>query len=251
MKAVRVCFFCLPLWLLGTSTAWADVYRCVQPSGAVLYSDEPCAKGTRGGQVDIQPSVLDSKEGRERNQKALEELKLRKAPGTAEQEQTSSVNRSSAAPPASEGRVNRLEQCQPLLEEASGVRRQAIGALCGADLDDAMFDSCLAKVQDADSTGEMEALVRACTGSGLGGGAVLVPAPVHRRNPAFTHCDLFPRDPVCRQPVPLPPAPSDRMKLTPKPPKPEPVESPKVKRGSSEKPQNKPQAVKPEDTDRR
>ncbi len=191
--------------------SWAQVYRCVGANEMVVYADEPCAKGERGGEVNIQPLVLDSKEGRERNQKTLDELKP-KTPSETVQPQPE-MRESSPSVVPSRDRSARLDRCQPVLEQSSGVRRQAIGSLCGADLDEATFDSCLNRVQLADSTGEMEALVRACTGTGFGNGVVVerpVVVPGRRPPRPAHHCNVFPNDPACRKPSKPGPVP-DRM----------------------------------------
>jgi hypothetical protein len=108
----------------------------------------------------------------------------------------------------SERRMQRWARCEPLLDEASGVRRQAIGALCGADLDEALFDTCLNKVQAAQGVSEIDAVVRACTGTGLQNGAVLVqPArPRYIPVPVPVPCSQRPHDPACARPPSPPPS---------------------------------------------
>lgn len=205
MKQLRVLLLLCGLACLPGTAAWAQVYRCVQPSGTVAYSDSPCAKGERGGQIEVEPTVIDASEGRERDQKALTEAEKHKSQAPAGPVPAGAA---SAAPPVAANRTpdrqSRWDRCEPLIDQASGVRQQGIGAVCGADLDDAMFETCLAKVQAADGTGEIEAVVRACTGSGLSSGGAVVVRP-RRFRPEF--CPPHSKDPACFRPVPRPTMP--------------------------------------------
>lgn len=194
MKPILCIAFAVAVLL--ANTVHAEVYRCVQPDGSVKYADEPCAKGERGGQIDVQPMTIDAADGRQRTQKFLSDLKAQPAyqndaanvtlPGT------SGASTSQAA-----RRMQRWERCEPLLDESSGVRRQAIGQLCGADMDEALFDTCLNKVQEAQGVSETDAVVRACTGTGLQSGAVLVQPSRPRYIPVPVPCSQRPHDPAC------------------------------------------------------
>lgn len=205
-----IIFFACGVALFLPFAANAEVYRCVQPDGSVRYADEPCAKGERGGQIDVQPMTIDAADGRERTQKFLSDLSQQ------------SARQSDAAPAAQPGgtsggvdqterRMQRWTRCEPLLDDASGVRRQAIGALCGADMDEALFDSCLNKVQAAQGVSEMDSVVRACTGTGLQSGAVLVQPARPRYIPVPVPCSQRPHDPACAKP---PSQPSSGVKET-------------------------------------
>lgn len=215
MNMLRVLSLLVGLACLPGAMAWAQVYRCVQPSGVVAYSDAPCARGERGGQISVQPSVVDASEGRERDQNALNALEKRKQQLPAEPNAAGAY--SSAAPVAAVDRQSRLERCEPLLEQSSGTRQQGIGALCGADIDDALFETCLAKVQDAGGSGEIEAVVRACTGSGLGSGAVVVRP--YKGRPWPGSCPPHSKDPACFRPPVHKPLPAlERPPMGVKPP---------------------------------
>lgn len=164
------------VWALGCMLAGpsqAEVFRCVQADGSTKYSDEPCSKGERGGQINVQPQTIDASGGRERTQKFLSDLK-NQAPRQMETAPAVPQGGGAASATRTDARMQRWERCEPLLEQASGVRRQAIGALCGADMDEALFNACLDKVNAAQGVGETDAVVRACTGSGLQNGAVIV-----------------------------------------------------------------------------
>ncbi|HEX5806622.1 MAG TPA: DUF4124 domain-containing protein [Macromonas sp.] len=192
-------------WVVGCmllGTAQAQVYRCVQPDGAVKYADEPCGKGERGKEITVQPMTIDASDGRERTQKFLSNLDKEKGRQAEPAPAVSPGVAASSSASQSEGRMRRWERCEPLLDESSGVRRQAIGALCGADLDESMFDTCLAKVQSAQGVGETDAVVRACTGSGLQNGPVVVQPVRPRRVPGPVPCSQWPNDPACAKPMP-------------------------------------------------
>ncbi len=55
IRFLRSCFAAV-LMSGAAASAFAGVYQCKSPSGAVIFSDQPCAKGAAGGEITVKPA---------------------------------------------------------------------------------------------------------------------------------------------------------------------------------------------------
>ena len=61
----------LAAMFLAASPAYAQVHKCKDVAGKTIYSDAPCAVGTRGRQINVQPNTIDTRMGWERRENGV------------------------------------------------------------------------------------------------------------------------------------------------------------------------------------
>ena len=54
-RLIRPCLLAALLWSVAAAS-FAGVYQCKSASGAVIFSDQPCAKGATGGEIAVKPA---------------------------------------------------------------------------------------------------------------------------------------------------------------------------------------------------
>ena len=61
----------LAAMFLAASPAYAQVHKCKDVAGKTIYSDAPCAVGTRGRQINVQPNTIDTRMDWERSERYI------------------------------------------------------------------------------------------------------------------------------------------------------------------------------------
>lgn len=62
--------------VLAASSSLAQVHKCKDASGKIVYSDAPCASSATGGRINVRPNTIDTSMDWERNKRNIQQRQL-------------------------------------------------------------------------------------------------------------------------------------------------------------------------------
>jgi len=128
----------IALFAALSTPAHSQLFKCTGPSGKTIYSDRPCEYGAQEmDQSRLNANVLPT-------------------------------DRRHQAQPQATSKDARREECFEILEgKLKPTQRRAIGSVCGADISEAEFKSCMVKLLQPQTPSGYEAIANTCTGQAL------------------------------------------------------------------------------------